>query len=136
MRELNRLRSDCKSSIVLEAVPLESSDREDAATEAEKKDCQFFVLTTVLNPSNGPGISGGPDGSQRAPVLLGNTKPTRSLAMNFAIVEGGTARTIAEGTTTAPVEGNNDVRAADDTMRFVAHRVATELRSQHHASMD
>lgn len=131
VRELKRLQSDRKSTIALEAIPLESSDREDAASEADKKDCQFFVLTTLLNPANGPGISGGPDGMQRAPVLLGNTNPNKSLAMNFTLVEVGTARTVAEGTTTAPIEGKNDVRAADDTMRFVAHRVATELRSQH-----
>ena len=128
VRELKRLQSDRKSTLVLEAVPLESSDREAAATEAEKKDCQFFVLTTLLNPANGPGISGGPDGTQRSPVLLGNTNPNKSLAMNFTLLEVGTAGTVAEGTTTAPVEGNNDIRAADDTMRFVAHRVATELR--------
>src|SRR5579872_7002221 len=40
VRELKRLQSDRKSTIILEAVPLETSDREDAATEAEKKDCQ------------------------------------------------------------------------------------------------
>ncbi len=131
VRELKRLQSDRKSTIVLEAVSLESSDREDAATEAEKKDCQFFVLTTLLNPTNGPGISGGPDGTQRSPVLLGNTNPNKTLAMNFTLLEVGTARTIAEGTTTAPIEGNNDIRAADETMRFVAHRVATEPRTQH-----
>ena len=51
------------------------------------------------------------------------------MAMDFTIFEVGTARTVAEGTTTAPVEGNNETRAADDTMRSVAHRVASELRS-------
>ena len=131
VRELKRLQFDRKSTTVLEAVPLESSEREDAATEAEKKDCQFFVLTTLLNPTSGPGISGGPDGMQRAPVLLGNTDPNKSLAMNFTLLEVGSARTVAEGTTTALVEGNNDIRAADDTMRSVAHRVAAELRTQH-----
>ncbi|HTS08226.1 MAG TPA: hypothetical protein VMP68_21825 [Candidatus Eisenbacteria bacterium] len=130
VRELQRLRKDRKSTILLEAIPLDAAEREDASAEAEKKDCQYFVLTTLLNPSRGPGISGGPDGSQRAPVLLGNTSPGKTLAMNFAVVEVGMARTVAEGTSTAPVEDKNDIRAADDAMRFVAHRVASELRSR------
>jgi len=130
VRELQRLRKDRKSTILLEAIPLDAAEREDASAEAEKKDCQYFVLTTLLNPSRGPGISGGPDGSQRAPVLLGNTSPGKTLAMNFTVVEVGIARTVAEGTSTAPVEDKNDIRAADDAMRFVAHRVASELRSR------
>jgi hypothetical protein len=129
VRELQRLRNQRKSTIVIEAVSLEATAREDASPEAEKKGCQYFVLTTLLNPSRGPGISGGPEGSQRAPVLIGNANPSATLAMNFMIVEVGTARTVAEGTSTAPVVDGNDVRAADDTMRFVAHRVANELRS-------
>jgi hypothetical protein len=129
MRELQRLRNERKSTIVIEPVALESTAREDAHAEAEKKGCQYFVLTTLLNPSRGPGISGGPDGSQGSPVLIGNTNPNKTVAMNFVIVEVGTVRTVAEGTSSAPVVDGNDVRAADDAVRFVAHRVASELRS-------
>jgi hypothetical protein len=89
-----------------------------------------------LNPSHGPAISGGPDGAQRAPVLLGNASPNKTLAMNFTVIEVASGRTVAEGTATAPVEGNNDVRAADDSMRFVAHRVAIELRSSRPPTID
>jgi hypothetical protein len=136
VRELQRSRSDRKSMIVIEPVSLEASAREDAGPEAEGKGCQYFVLTTLQDPGRGPAISGGPDGSQRAPVLLGNTSPSQTLAMNFTLVEVGTGRIVAEGTSTAPVEGNNDVRAADDTMRFVAHRVASELRSRRSSTID
>jgi hypothetical protein len=129
VRELQRLGNQRKSTIVIEPVSLEATAREDATPEAEKKGCQYFVLTTLLNPSHGPGISGGPDGSQRAPVLIGNTNPNKSLAMNFVILEVGNARTVAEGTATAAVVDSNAVRAADDAVRFVAHRVASELRS-------
>lgn len=129
VRELQHMRSNRKSNIVLEPVALDAAERVDAGAEAEKKDCQYFVLTTLLNPGRGPGISGGPDGTQKAPVLLGNTSPGRTLAVNFSIVEVGTARTVADGTTTAPVEDRNEIRAADDAMRFVAHRVASELRT-------
>jgi hypothetical protein len=136
VRELQRLRTDRKSTIVLEAIPLDSMEREDASSEAGKKDCQYFVLTTLLNPSRGPGISGGPDGTQRAPILLGNTSPGKTVAMNFTIVEVSTARTVAEGTAAAPVEEKNDIRAADDAMRFVAHRVASELRDKSGPKID
>lgn len=135
VRELQRLRTDRKSRIVLEPVSLEATEREDASTEAEKKSCQYFVLTTVLNPSRGPGISAGPDGTQRAPMIIGNTDPNRNVAMNFTILEVGTARTVAEGTAAAPVE-DNDSRAADDAMRSVAHRVASELRNSRPPSIN
>jgi hypothetical protein len=136
VRELQRLGSDHKSMIVLEAVSLEATAREDASPEAKEKGCQYFVLTTLLNPGRGPGISGGPDGSQRAPILFGNTSPNKTLAMNFTLVEVGTGRTVADDTATTPVEGNNDTRAADDSMRFVAHRVASELRSRRPPTID
>lgn len=136
VRELQHLRNQRKSTIVIEAVSLEAADREDANPEAQKKGCKYFVLTTLLNPSRGPGISGGPDGSQRTPVLIGNNNPNKTLAMNFMIFEVGTARTVAEGTATAPVVDSNDVRAADDTIRFVAHRVASELRSSNAPKID
>jgi hypothetical protein len=136
VRELQRLRNDRKTTIVIEAVSLEATAREDAHAEAEKKGCQYFVLTTLLNPSRGPGVSGGPDGSQGAPVLIGNTDPKKTLAMNFILVELGTARIVAEGTSSAPVTDGNDVRAADDAMRFLAHRVASELRSSRPPKID
>ena len=136
MRELQRLRADRKSSIVLEAVSLEGASREDASPEAEKKGCQYFVLTTLLDPRRGPGISGGPDGVQPAPVIIGNANPNQTLAIDFTILEVGTTRTLAEGTSTAPVEDNNDIRAADEAMGLVAHRVASELRKDHPPSFD
>jgi hypothetical protein len=136
VRELQHLRNDRKSTIVIDAIPLDATEREDASSEAEKKDCQYFVLTTLLNPGRGPGISGGPDGSQQAPVLLGNTSPSKTLAMNFTVVEVGTARAVADGTAAAPLEDKNDIRAADDAMRFVAHRVATELRGRSAPKID
>jgi hypothetical protein len=131
VRELQRLHADRKSTIVLEAVALDATGHDEAIAEAEIKGCEYFVISTLLNPSRGPGKSGGPDGSQRAPVVIGNGNVSRMMAMDFTIFEVGTARTVAEGTATAPVEGNKDTRAADDTMRFVAHRVASELRSSH-----
>lgn len=136
VRELQRLRTDRKSPIIFDVVPLDATSREDAGPEAEKKGCQYFVLTTVLDPSRGPGISSGPDGIQQAPVMIGNANPTRTLAMQFAIVELGTTRTLAEDTTTASVEDNNDTRAADEAVRLIALRVASELRKDHPPGFD
>jgi hypothetical protein len=136
MRELQRLRVDHKSPIVLEAVSLEASSSEDASAESEKKGCQYFVLTTLLDAGHGPGISGGPDGIQPAPVIIGNTNPNHALAMNFTVIEVGIARALTEGTAAAPVEDNNDIRAADEAIRLVAHRVASELRKDRPPSPD
>lgn len=128
LRELQRVRTDHKSSIVLEAVSLEGSSQEDAAPEAAQKNCQYLVLTTMVNPRRGPGVSGGPDGGAPAPVILGNAKPSQILAIDFAILGVAGLRTLAEGTSTASVEENNETRAADEAMRMTAHRVANELR--------
>ncbi len=136
IRDLQRLRIDRKLPIVLEAVALEASSREDASAEAERKGCRYFVLTTLLDPGHGPSISGGPDGVQPAPVVIGNTNANQILAMSYALLEVGGAGTLTEGTTTARVEDNNDIRAADEAMRFVAHRVASELRKDRLPSPD
>ncbi len=79
---------------------------------------------------------GGPDGVQPAPVIIGNVNPNQTLAIDFTILEVGNPRTLAEGTSTAPVEDNNDIRAADEAMRLVAHRVASELRKDRPPSFD
>src|SRR5579871_6236343 len=70
IRELQRLGKNRKSSVVIEAVALDASKREDAATEAEKKNCQYFVLTSTVHARQGPGVSGGPDGIAPAPVMI------------------------------------------------------------------
>lgn len=136
VRELQRLHSDRKSSIVLEAVSLEANSQEDASAEAARKGCQYFVLTTLLDPSHGPGISGGPDGVQPAPVMIGNTNSNQTLAIDFTILEVGAARSLTQGTAAAPVEEKNEIRAADEAMRLVAHRVASELRKDRVPSPD
>src|SRR2546423_12394158 len=117
VRELQRLGAVRKSLIILEAVSLDAADLEDASPEAAKKKCQYFVLTTVLTPSRGPGISSGPDGTQKAPVLLGNTNPKQNLAIDFANPEIGTSRNVAEGTTTDPVDANIDTKSPEGLMR-------------------
>lgn len=128
LRELKNRRTKRKSSIIIEAIPLQASSKEDAASEAGQKKCDYFVMTTLLDPRQGPGISGGPDGIAPAPVILGNGSPNQMLAIDFAIVDTSDLRTFAEGTSTAPVEENNDIRAADDAVRIMANQIASELR--------
>ena len=131
VRELQRKRTDRKSSIVIEAVSLDASSREDAGQEAAQKNCDYLVLTTMVDPRRGPGISGGLDGIAPPPVIVGNAKPGQILAIDFVILGVSDQRTLAEGTSTASVEENNDTRAADEAMRMTAHRVASELRKDH-----
>lgn len=136
VRELQRLRKERKSSIVLEAIPLDATSSDDAGPEAKKKGCQYFVLTTLLDPSHGPAISGGPGGVQRAPVTIGNANTSQTLAVDFTILEVDTARTLAEGTSTTPTEDNNDTRATDQAIWLVAQRIAQELHKDRPPHID
>jgi hypothetical protein len=136
VRELQRKRTDRKSSIILEAVSLDASSKEDAGSEAGQKNCEYLVLTTMVDPRRGPGISTGPDGIAPPPVIVGNAKSGQILAIDFVILSVSDQRTLAEGTSTASVEENNDTRAADEAMRMTAHRVASELRKDHPPNID
>jgi hypothetical protein len=136
VRELERKRTDRKSSVILEVVSLQASSQQDAGAEAAQKNCQYLVLITMVDPGRGAGISGGPDGVTPPPVILGNAKPSQILAIDFVILEVSDFRTLAKGMSTASVEQNNDTRAADEAMRLTAHRVATELRKDHPANID
>jgi hypothetical protein len=136
VRELERKRTERESSVILEVVPLQASSREDARTEAAQKNCEYLVLTTMVDPARGPAISGCSDQVTPAPVIVGNAKPSQILAVDFVILEVGDFRTLAEGTSTASVEHNNDTRSADEAMRLTAHRVATELRKDHPTHID
>lgn len=136
LRELKSRRTKRKSPIVIEAVALQASSKEDAATEAAQKKCDYFVLTTMLDPRQGPGISGGPDGVAPAPVILGNGNSSQMLAIDFAIFNTSDLRTFAQGTSTAPVEESNDVRAADDAIRLMANQIASELRKKPAPAID
>jgi hypothetical protein len=136
VRELERKRTDRKSSVILEVVALQASSQPQAGAEAAQKNCEYLVLTTMVDPGRGRAVSGGPDGVTPAPVILGNAKPSQILAIDFMILEVSDFRTLAEGTSTASVEENNDTRAADEAMRLTAHRVATELRTKYPTNID
>ena len=130
VRELQRERTSRKSDVVLEPVSLDAASREDARQEAARKNCEYFVLTTMVDPGRGPQISGAPDGRAPAPIIVGNAQRGRTLVIDYSMLEVGDFRTISEGTATASVDGNGDTRAADEAMRMTAHRVASELRKQ------
>jgi hypothetical protein len=90
----------------------------------------------MVDPARGRAMSGGPDGVTPTPVIVGNAKPSHILAIDFVILEVSDFRTLAEDTSAASVEENNDTRAADKAMRLTAHRVASELRRDHPANID
>lgn len=136
VRELKRKGTERKSPIVLDVIALDGSSRESAGTEAADKKCDAFVLTTMVDPRRGPGASGGPDGIAPGPVVLGNAKVGQMLAIDFEILDVSDLRSIAEGTSTATVEENNDTRAADEAMRIAAHQIASELRKDRPTKID
>jgi hypothetical protein len=61
MREPQHPRVNRKSSLVLEAVSLESTSREDAGPRGQKKELPILVLHHTAGRSRGPSISGGPE---------------------------------------------------------------------------
>ena len=136
VREIQRVRMDRKSAIILEPVSLDAISLEDAGPEAARKDCRYFVLTTMVDPRRGPGMSGGPDGIAPAPVMIGNAKASSNLAIDYAIFPIDDVRPVHEGTATAAVEENNATRAADEAMRLVAHQVASRLRQSSAPKID
>ena len=136
VRDLQRVRNDRKSSIILEVVPLEAASQEAAGAEARQKNRQYFVLTTMVDPRRESGISAGPDGIARAPVIVGNSRLEQMVAIEFLILDASDLRKVADGTSTAPVEENNDIRAADEAMQMTARRVASELRKEHPPTID
>jgi hypothetical protein len=135
VRSLHRLRTDKKSNVEIEAVALESSSREDAGAEAAKKDCRYFVLTTLLDPGRPGSILVG-SGDVQAPLTIGNANPARRLDMNFVILEVGEFRAVADGTTSATEYDNDDNRSADEAMGITALRVAGEIRKHRPPNID
>jgi len=130
VREIKSLRKDKHSPILIEAVGLDSSDREEALDEAAKKDCDFVVTTLLIDPTS-PGNGGvvlGPGGVQPNPTILGNSDPRRNLAVEFALVRLGTGRNFASGIASVPARDGDDTGAATDAMRSVALQVAHEIR--------
>ena len=126
--ELQRMGKSRKSQVVIEPVALDASSREEAGAEAAKKDCQYFVLTTLLDGSYGPSVVVGPEGAQRGPTMAGNANPQQTVMMDFKLYEVGAFGTVVDGMTTAPEEDANDTRAADEAMRMVAVRVTDKLK--------
>jgi hypothetical protein len=136
VRNLRGLRTDRKSAVTIEAVPLEARSREDAGPEAAQKSCQYYVLTTLLDVGHGPGVSVGPDGVHPSPVILGNPDPSGEVAMEFSIFEVGETHTLAEGTAVGSNQDGNETRAADEALRTISLRVASELRKERSPNID
>jgi hypothetical protein len=128
VREVQRLGKNRKLPVVIEAVALDASSRVEAGAEAAKKDCQYFVITTMQDANYGPGVVASPEGVQRAPVIAGNANPQQTVVVDFDLFETGAFGSVLDGQTTSPEDDNNDTRAADDAMRMVAMRVVDKLK--------
>src|ERR1700704_5607961 len=99
LRELKFERKEKHSPVLIESVGLEASEREEALDEGKDKNCDYILLTTVMDPV-GPGrLSGtiGPTGIEQRPQIIGNDDPSQQLAMKFKLLRPGSPRSIAEG---------------------------------------
>jgi hypothetical protein len=130
LRELKFERKDKHSPVVIESTALDSQQREDALDEAKDKNCEYILLTTVMDPV-GPGRFGpavGPAGIEQRPQIIGNVDPRQQLALTFKLLRPGSPRPVAEGVSASPAGDDNDNAASTDAMRSVAARVAGEIR--------
>jgi hypothetical protein len=130
VRQLKDLRKDKKSAVVIDAIPLDSSEADEALREASEKNCRFVVMTTLREPMRLGDVMVSPEGINTHPQMIGNADPHEQLAIKFAILRPGSVRTFAEGLATAPAGENDDMSAAREALRIVALRVASELRKE------
>jgi hypothetical protein len=130
LRELKFERKEKHSPILIESEPLDAQEREEAVDEAKDKNCDYILLTTVMDPT-GPGRIGttvGPNGMERRPEAIGNADPRQQLAMTFKLLRGGSPRPVVEGVSAEPAGDDDGNAASTDAMRSVAARVASEIR--------
>jgi hypothetical protein len=135
VRNLQGNKKKKKSGILIEAVALDSTRKEDAILEAGQKQCNYVVLTKLINFSNSGGVSAGPAGIEATPPLLGNSDPHSQMGMDFSLMRPGHPNAIAEGRVAAPTAspgtaGGAEMEALDDDARQVASRVAHEIKEQ------
>ncbi len=135
IRNLQALRTDKKSAIVIAPVSLESWKKGDVLQEGADKHCDYVVLTRIINFSSNGGVMVGPSGVEPIPPILGNVDPKTRMGVDFSIMRPGYPKPIAEGRTAAPTETpsatvQSDNSAMEDAARQIALRVANEIRTQ------
>jgi hypothetical protein len=130
LRELKFERKEKHSPIVIESTPLDSQQRDEAMEEAKDKNCDYVLLTTVMDPV-GPGRVApviGPNGIEQRPQMIGNDDPRQHIALSFQLIRPGYLRPIVEGVSASPAGDDEGTGPATDAMRSVAARVTSEIR--------
>lgn len=135
VRNLKDLKKDKKSHMLIEPVAVDSDDLDESLMMARDKNWDYVVTTRLLEPKKlgGMGLGTGDWGSrtiESQPQLAGNTDPAQRMSVKFQIMRPGTLRPLAEGVVFVPDENDNDTSAANEAMRQVALRVASELRKK------
>lgn len=135
IRNLQALRTDKKSVIIIEPAPLESSQKNDVMQEGADKRCDYVVVARIINFSNTGGVMLGPSGMEAIPPMPGNVDPKKRMGVDFSIMRPGHPNPVAEGRTAAPTEtpsatAQSDNAAMEDAARQIALRVAGEIRKQ------
>jgi hypothetical protein len=130
---LKNLKTDRKSSITIEAVPLESDAKDDALEEGAEQHCDYVLLTRILSFPRTGGIIVGPSGIGSTPTLAGNVDPQKEMSVDFSVMRPGHTNSIIDGRTATPTNppGNtapSGDSAFEDAANQIALRVARELR--------
>jgi hypothetical protein len=133
IRNLKSLRTERKSSLIIEPVPLESEMKNDALEEGAEKHCDYVLLTKILNFSKSGGVFAGPEGLETVPIPTGNVDSRREMAVDFTVLRPGHPNPVVAGRTAAPSDppstaAPSDNAAFEDTANRIALRVAKELR--------
>jgi hypothetical protein len=130
LRELKFERKEKHSPILIDSTPLDAQEREEALDEAKDKNCDYILLTTVMDPLGAGRLAGtiGPTGIEQRPQMIGNDDPRQHIALTFKLLHGGSPRPVAEGVSTSPAGEDEGTTASTDAMRMVAARVAGEIR--------
>lgn len=135
IRNLKSLRTERKSSLIIEPVPLESEMKNDALEEGAEKHCDYVLLTKILNFSKSGGVFAGPEDLETVPIPTGNVDSRHEMAVDFTVMRPGHPNPVVEGRTAAPSDptssaASSDNAAFEDTANRIALRVARELRKQ------
>ena len=89
IQDLKALRKDRKSTLVLEVIPLKSSQKDDALQEAADQHCGYVLLTKILDPSSNGGGRVGQTGIDMSPTIRGNRITQTRMAVDFMVVRAG-----------------------------------------------
>lgn len=132
VRFLNDLGTDKKSTVVIEAVPLNATSRKSAASESASNHCQYLLLTTVRDFSPLGSVGVGDGGISAIPgVSIGTgaaTRGDRNIIVEFEASRIGRPSVVSEGTL-QPSNSSPADQQITELVQTEAMRVAHDIRN-------